>query len=105
MIHVEHTTDMDRVCCDTTDIVALNELDLAWEYLRRNAHYRACWNRGNPDQSACEWGLELLEDPHWEFPRGGAYLVPRQSPLCLSGHGRELGRNCVFLAVALTPSE
>lgn len=41
---------------------------LAWEYLRRNQHYRAAYGRhagGSADEAAhaAPWGLRLLEDP------------------------------------------
>ncbi len=41
---------------------------LAWEYLRRNPHYRAVYDRhahGSDDEAshAARWGLRLLEDP------------------------------------------
>lgn len=41
---------------------------LAWEYLRRNPHYRAAYGRhagGSADEAAhaAPWGLRLLEDP------------------------------------------
>ncbi|QKD44929.1 DUF2285 domain-containing protein [Alicycliphilus denitrificans] len=41
---------------------------LAWEYLRRNPHYRAAYGRhagGSVDEAAhaAPWGLRLLEDP------------------------------------------
>lgn len=41
---------------------------LAWEYLRRNPHYRAVYDRharGSDDETghAARWGLRLLEDP------------------------------------------
>jgi len=41
---------------------------LAWEYLRRNPHYRAvyglhAWGSGDEAGHAAPWGLRLLEDP------------------------------------------
>ncbi|KPU89902.1 hypothetical protein APR50_27510 [Variovorax paradoxus] len=48
--------------------LALDGPALAWEYLRRNPHYRAVYDlhaRGSDDETghAARWGLRLLEDP------------------------------------------
>lgn len=47
-------------------VLRLDAASLAWEYLRRNADYRACWQRHQrcaPDDVARPWGLVQLEDP------------------------------------------
>lgn len=45
-------------------ILHLDDLALAWEYLRRNPEYRCDWQhrRHRPKAAHC-WGLRLLEDP------------------------------------------
>lgn len=54
---------------------------LAWEYLRRNPHYRAVYGlhaRGSGDEvgHAAPWGLRLLEDP----ARDARYAQPAWLP-------------------------
>ncbi|MBO9357678.1 DUF2285 domain-containing protein [Bordetella petrii] len=47
-------------------VLRLDAPSLAWEYLRRNADYRACWHRygrSAPVRATRPWGLVLLEDP------------------------------------------
>ncbi|MDH1180081.1 DUF2285 domain-containing protein [Achromobacter mucicolens] len=47
-------------------VLRLDAASLAWEYLRRNAHYCACWHRYGrraPARTVQPWGLVLLEDP------------------------------------------
>jgi hypothetical protein len=45
-------------------ILHLDDLALAWEYLRRNPQYRCDWrNRQRQPGAAQRWGLRLLEDP------------------------------------------
>lgn len=49
-------------------VLTLDGPALAWEYLRRNLHYRAAYGRhagGSADElaHAAPWGLRLLEDP------------------------------------------
>lgn len=47
-------------------VLRLDAASLAWEYLRRNADYRACWQRHQrcaPADVAQSWGLVQLEDP------------------------------------------
>ena len=44
----------------------LDAVSLAWEYLRRDPAYRACWcrfGRGDAADAARPWGLQRLEDP------------------------------------------
>lgn len=45
-------------------VLHLDDLALAWEYLRRHPDYRRDWlrRRQQPD-TACSWGLRMLEDP------------------------------------------
>jgi hypothetical protein len=45
-------------------VLHLDELALAWEYLRRHPDYRCDWlrHRRKPD-AAHRWGLRMLEDP------------------------------------------
>ena len=45
-------------------VLHLDDLALAWEYLRRHPDYRRDWlrRRHQPD-TACSWGLRMLEDP------------------------------------------
>ena len=44
--------------------LALDPVGLAWEYLRRNAQYRAAWSkRVRPDCDVDAWGLQEWEDP------------------------------------------
>lgn len=45
-------------------VLHLDDLALAWEYLRRHPDYRRDWlrRRHRPD-AACSWGLRMLEDP------------------------------------------
>lgn len=38
-------------------VVSLDPPGLAWEYLRRNAGYRADWARGGGDAASEPWGL------------------------------------------------
>ncbi|ESQ97729.1 TPA: DUF2285 domain-containing protein [Pseudomonas aeruginosa] len=45
-------------------VLHLDDLALAWEYLRRNPEYRRDWhNRQRRPEAAQHWGLRLLEDP------------------------------------------
>ncbi len=49
-------------------VLHLDDLALAWEYLRRNPDYRLDWLRCHrrpqaAQQAAHRWGLRLLEDP------------------------------------------
>ncbi len=45
-------------------VLHLDDLALAWEYLRRNPEYRRDWrNRQRRPEAAQRWGLRLLEDP------------------------------------------
>ena len=45
-------------------VLQLDGLALAWEYLRRNPHYRRDWlRRRGRSETAHRWGLRLLEDP------------------------------------------
>jgi hypothetical protein len=50
-------------------LLHLEDLSLAWEYLRRNPEYRSAWDdalagQGAPeDVQAAAWGLKELEDP------------------------------------------
>lgn len=47
-------------------VLRLDAASLAWEYLRRDASYRACWRRYGrhaPADVARPWGLVQLEDP------------------------------------------
>ena len=45
-------------------VLHLDDLALAWEYLRRNPEYRLDWrNRQRRPEAAQRWGLRLLEDP------------------------------------------
>lgn len=47
-------------------LLRLDAASLAWEYLRRNADYQACWHRYGrcaPAEAAQPWGLVQLEDP------------------------------------------
>ncbi len=45
-------------------VLHLDDLALAWEYLRRHPYYRRDWlrRRRKPD-AALSWGLRMLEDP------------------------------------------
>jgi hypothetical protein len=46
-------------------VLHLDDLALAWEYLRRNPEYRRDWrDRQRQPEAAQRWGLRLLEDPH-----------------------------------------
>ncbi|MGK0129852.1 DUF2285 domain-containing protein [Pseudomonas aeruginosa] len=45
-------------------VLHLDDLALAWEYLRRNPEYRRDWrDRQRRPEAAQRWGLRLLEDP------------------------------------------
>lgn len=45
-------------------VLHLDDLALAWEYLRRNPEYRCDWlHRRRRPEAAHRWGLRLLEDP------------------------------------------
>jgi hypothetical protein len=45
-------------------VLHLDDLALAWEYLRRHPDYQRAWlQRGNPQEAASTWGLHLMEDP------------------------------------------
>ncbi|MDA3169867.1 DUF2285 domain-containing protein [Pseudomonas aeruginosa] len=45
-------------------VLHLDDLALAWEYLRRNPEYRRDWrDRQCRPEAAQRWGLRLLEDP------------------------------------------
>lgn len=45
-------------------VLQLDDLALAWEYLRRNPEYRRDWRvRQRRPEAAQRWGLRLLEDP------------------------------------------
>ncbi|WHV79550.1 DUF2285 domain-containing protein [Pseudomonas aeruginosa] len=45
-------------------VLHLDDLALAWEYLRRNPEYRRDWqDRQRRPEAAQHWGLRLLEDP------------------------------------------
>lgn len=45
-------------------VLHLDDLALAWEYLRRNPEYRCDWlHRRRRPEAAQHWGLRLLEDP------------------------------------------
>ncbi|KAJ10358.1 DUF2285 domain-containing protein [Pseudomonas aeruginosa] len=45
-------------------VLHLDDLALAWEYLRRNPEYRCDWrDRQRRPEAAQRWGLRLLEDP------------------------------------------
>ena len=45
-------------------VLHLDDLALAWEYLRRNPEYRYDWrDRQRRPEAAQRWGLRLLEDP------------------------------------------
>ncbi|MCY1535057.1 hypothetical protein D9M68_704470 [compost metagenome] len=45
-------------------VLHLDNLALAWEYLRRNPEYRRDWrDRQRRPEAAQHWGLRLLEDP------------------------------------------
>ena len=45
-------------------VLHLDDLALAWEYLRRNPEYRRDWlDRQRQPEAAQRWGLRLLEDP------------------------------------------
>ncbi|HCE6430186.1 TPA: DUF2285 domain-containing protein [Pseudomonas aeruginosa] len=45
-------------------VLHLDDLALAWEYLRRNSEYRRDWrDRQRRPEAAQHWGLRLLEDP------------------------------------------
>ncbi|OMG66343.1 hypothetical protein AUR61_005485 [Stutzerimonas balearica] len=45
-------------------VLHLDNLALAWEYLRRNPEYRRDWqDRQRRPEAAQRWGLRLLEDP------------------------------------------
>ncbi|MFA5676982.1 MAG: DUF2285 domain-containing protein [Pseudomonas sp.] len=45
-------------------VLHLDDLALAWEYLRRNPDYRRDWLRRRRQPGAAErWGLRVLEDP------------------------------------------
>lgn len=45
-------------------VLHLDDLALAWEYLRRNPEYRLDWrDRQHRPETAARWGLRLLEDP------------------------------------------
>lgn len=46
-------------------VLHLDDLALAWEYLRRNPEYRCDWqHRRHRPEAARRWGLRLLEDPN-----------------------------------------
>lgn len=46
-------------------VLHLDDLALAWEYLRRNPEYRCDWqHRWHRPEAARRWGLRLLEDPN-----------------------------------------
>lgn len=46
-------------------VLHLDDLALAWEYLRRNPEYRRDWrDRQRRPEAAQRWGLRQLEDPH-----------------------------------------
>lgn len=45
-------------------VLHLDDLALAWEYLRRHPDYQRAWlQRGSPHDAASNWGLHLMEDP------------------------------------------
>jgi len=46
-------------------ILALSDLDLAWEYLRRNAEYRENWTSAKQREhiQARRWGLRFFRKP------------------------------------------
>ncbi|MBC9250973.1 hypothetical protein A9179_11850 [Pseudomonas alcaligenes] len=45
-------------------VLHLDDLALAWEYLRRNPEYRRDWlDRRRRPEAAQRWGVRLLEDP------------------------------------------
>lgn len=45
-------------------VLHLDDLALAWEYLRRHPDYQRDWlNRRRRPESANAWGLRMLEDP------------------------------------------
>lgn len=46
-------------------VLHLDDLALAWEYLRRSPEYRRDWrDRQRQPEAAQRWGLRLLEDPY-----------------------------------------
>jgi hypothetical protein len=44
-------------------VLHLDDLALAWEYLRRHPDYRRDWLLRRQADAACSWGLRMLEDP------------------------------------------
>jgi hypothetical protein len=63
----------------------LDEVSLAWEYLRRNASYQATWlqaaARSDPS-AAVRWGLRYLEDPRCDA-RAAAPVWQPFPPSCV----------------------
>ncbi|CAP44913.1 DUF2285 domain-containing protein [Bordetella petrii] len=65
-------------------LLRLDAASLAWEYLRRNADYRACWRRYGRTAAVSvtrPWGLALLEDPQLDARRAHPVWDNRLSAL------------------------
>ncbi len=63
-------------------VLHLDDLALAWEYLRRNPEYRRDWmDRQRRPEAAQRWGLRLLEDPRLDARDAHPAWFPDHSEL------------------------
>lgn len=63
-------------------VLHLDDVDLAWEYLRRNPDYQSDWrDRLRRPDAAHSWGLRLLEDPDLDAREAHPIWFPDQPGL------------------------
>lgn len=88
-------------------LLRLDAASLAWEYLRRDPGYRACWRRYGypygrraPSGAARPWGLVQLEDPQLDARRAHPVWDDRMPALLHVYAG-----NCPIGEAANSPSD
>jgi len=88
MVHLDFGTDSAMTATDWRPAAAylyvlhLDAVALAWEYLRRNSHYRRDWKefgQRHPAYDARNWRLRCFRESVPRFPRGCATLAAESS--------------------------